>query len=52
MRDTEKLGSGGLNSQMEKPQHPGAQCIYYMQLSLEAGLSHTAEQGGSIITYT
>jgi hypothetical protein len=28
-----------------------AQCVPYMQLNREAGMLHTAEQGGRIISY-
>lgn len=35
---TEKLGSGGLEALVEKPRHPEACCVYYIQLNREADL--------------
>ena len=59
-----KLGSGGLGSLTEMPQHPGSSaCLLYrveqrgrvlltvgpyIQINMEAGLLHTAEQGGGV----
>lgn len=39
-RHTEKLGSGGRDSPMEKPR------AYYTQVNRKVGLLHTVEQGG------
>lgn len=41
--DTEKLGSGGQGSLMEKP-HYSRNSVYCIQLSREVGLLHPAEQ--------
>jgi hypothetical protein len=39
-RDRRKLGSGGLSSLMEKPQHSEAPCVYYR-----------VEQGSQVVIY-
>lgn len=43
-----KLGSGGLDSLMEKPTTSGAQSVYYRESSKEVGLFHTDKPRGRI----
>lgn len=33
---------------MEKPQHPEAECVYFLELDREEGSLHTTDQGGEV----
>lgn len=43
-----KLGLGRVDSLVEKPQHPGAHYVYYIQLKREVGYLKRAESGGRV----
>lgn len=47
----EKLGTGGLGSQIQTLQRPGKQCAYHVQLS-GGRLLHRADQGDGVLIHS